>query len=209
MIGRKFGRLVVIELNHRRPRANAGPLLYFKCRCDCGEVLVADGRQLRRGHTQSCGCLHRARVTKHGGARDGNLHPLYRTWGGILTRCRYHKGRAYKNYGGRGITVDPRWLDFRNFIADMMPTWKSGLTVERKDNNGPYSKANCVWATMLEQHRNKRTNKWLTFEGEKLIEAEWSRRLGFKKTTLNERLRMGWSVAKALGTPVRPRRNTR
>lgn len=208
MIGLRFGKLLVVELEHRRLRKNGGTLLYYKCHCDCGKDCVVNGRKLRRGHTRSCGCYRLARITKHGGAREGNLHPLYRLWNGMISRCDNERRYGYKYYGGRGITVDPCWRDFRNFVEDMMPTWQKGLSLERKDNDGPYSKDNCKWATMREQHQNKRNNVWLTFQGKRLNVAGWACELGMDSNTLYERLKSGWCVEKALTTPVRPRRKS-
>lgn len=86
-----------------------------------------------------------------------NKHPLYVTWADMLARCYNPGSKSYPNYGGRGITVDPRWHHFANFAQDMGLKPDASLTLERKDNNAGYSKGNCVWGTHSEQCFNRRT----------------------------------------------------
>lgn len=73
----------------------------------------------------------------------------------MWARCTNQKKKAYKNYGGRGISVCTRWLMFQWFYKDMGPR-PPGMTLDRKDNDKGYNKANCRWATRSEQERNKR-----------------------------------------------------
>ena len=84
--------------------------------------------------------------------------PTYLSWANMKARCDNPKNTSYPDYGGRGIAYDPRWIDFRNFFADMGER-PEGLTLERKENDGPYSKTNCKWATPTEQARNRRNIK--------------------------------------------------
>ena len=85
-----------------------------------------------------------------------------------MRRCYSKEDKSYRNYGGRGIFVCDRWHDIRNFIADLWDTWPepdSGLSLDRIDNDGPYSPDNTRWATQSEQCRNTRRNRQVTYRG--------------------------------------------
>lgn len=125
----------------------------------------------------------------------------YNIWCGMRSRCNNPNSPAYANYGGRGITVDPRWDKFSNFIEDMEHP-VNGMTLERLDNDKGYSKANCIWATRTEQGRNKRNNILVTIEGETLPLSAWAERSGIKYATVHRRIVMGWSPEDAVRTPL-------
>jgi len=82
----------------------------------------------------------------------------YQVWANMKTRCLNPRHRDYHKYGGRGITVCERWLNFQNFLADMGEQPK-GLTIERINNHGNYEPQNCKWATYKEQSQNQRHPK--------------------------------------------------
>lgn len=130
--------------------------------------------------------------------------PEHSVWGGIKTRCYNPNATGYENYGGRGITMCAQWLnDFSQFYKDMGPRPSSNHSIERKDTNGNYDPTNCVWATSMEQGKNRRNNRPLTLNGETLILSEWARRLGFSTARIVTRLKRGWSVEKTLTTPLK------
>lgn len=115
----------------------------------------------------------------------------YRSWKMMWSRCRNPNDPAYKNYGGRGITVCPRWGKYENFLRDMgrRPTPKH--TLERIDNELPYDPGNCKWATRYEQLRNKRTNVFVLVDGQRMVSKEAARLLGLPYTTFRHRLQRG------------------
>ena len=112
----------------------------------------------------------------------------HRIWWGMRMRCENPKREAYRNYGGRGITVCDRWLDFTNFFADMGEP-PAGMTLEREKNDEGYSPDNCRWASRLEQGQNTRRNHMLTAHGVTLNVDGWSQRLGISRQALWKRLK--------------------
>lgn len=129
----------------------------------------------------------------HGRYIDGRTgNDLFDIWRHMMARCRNPKWRNYKLYGGRGIDVCERWMDFWNFVADMGPR-PTGQTIERKDNNGNYEPGNCRWATPAEQGNNRRTNVLITVNGETKTMSQWSRETGIGLTTIRARLARGWA----------------
>lgn len=83
-------------------------------------------------------------------------HPSYNTWVSMKARCTDPDLPGYKNYGGRGITYDPRWEHFAEFVRDMGVRPSKEHSIERLDNDGNYEKSNCVWATRSVQAKNRR-----------------------------------------------------
>ncbi len=128
----------------------------------------------------------------------------YRVWLGMRKRCRYVKHKHYASYGGRGITVCDRWQVFENFLADMGPRPSMRHTLDRINNDGHYEPSNCRWATSDEQHNNRRSNRFLEHNGERLTMAQWAHRLGIPPRTLRARLRRGWSLADSVTKPLTP-----
>lgn len=86
-------------------------------------------------------------------------HPLYTTWSNMLSRCTNPNTPNYENYGGRGITVCPRWFHFKNFAHDVGQKPSKAHSLDRIDNDKGYSPANCKWSTRKEQNLNKRVYK--------------------------------------------------
>ena len=134
---------------------------------------------------------------------------IYAIWQAMLNRCRNPNVVEYKNYGGRGIKVCKRWLTFENFYRDMWPRPPRHM-LERIDNDGSYSPQNCRWAIRYEQVRNKSNNRWIKFNGQSKILADWAADLGIHPGALIYRLDYkGWSIEKALTTPKPERPNAK
>lgn len=150
LIGRKFGKLKVIEEVSKRKKGQ----IVWKCLCDCGNIHKVDGYSLRSNHTKSCGCIKIKRLTKHNMCKTTE----YKTWTAMLQRCNNPKDKGFPDYGGRGISVSKRWLVFSKFYKDMGER-PAGLTLERINNNGDYETFNCKWATCTEQVRNQRLRR--------------------------------------------------
>lgn len=161
--GRRFNRLVV--------QTFAGYDKHFACQwraiCDCGVAIIVTTSRLTSGNTKSCGCFKRELDAtlklkpfnfRHGNAPRGAWTAEYRCWVAMLARCHNPHTKAFKDYGGRGISVCDRWRDFANFLADMGRRPK-GLTLDRINNDGNYELSNCRWATALEQRHNQRRVK--------------------------------------------------
>lgn len=202
LAGRVFGRLTVLREASRGTSGNRRWL----CLCSCGVEAVVHAGALSQGHTQSCGCLrHDGLNSRHGmaGRKDSHRHPIYEVWVSMRQRCIDVNATNYKDYGGRGISIATRWSIFENFRDDMLPSWFSGGTLERIDNEGDYTPVNCKWATKKEQARNRRTTAWVEVFGERMSFAEAVERFGVVKYGIaRQRIhRHGWSIEAALTTP--------
>lgn len=204
--GMRFGRLIALERSHNPSRSS-----YWCCRCDCGKTTIVRGSNLRRGKTKSCGCLHNElsslRLSNQNCKHGESQTRLYGIWCDMKKRCNNPNHWAYSRYGGRGIDFDLVWETFEPFKI-----WAEGngyadnLTLDREDNDGPYSPTNCRWVTRKTQSRNRTTNILYEYCGEKLTLAEWAERYGFSYSTLYGRIHnYGWPVERALTTPPRRR----
>ena len=139
-------------------------------------------------------------MTTHG-ATDSRL---YNIWTSMKARCETSKKQKFiKDYQNRGIKICAEWHDFSVFQKWALENgYKNNLSIDRIDNNGNYCPENCRWADNFTQANNKRNNHWLTYNNKTQTIAQWSKELGMKYNALNERLRKGWSVERALSTPI-------
>ena len=197
LVGKKFGKLLVLrELDERR---NKGVL--WECVCDCGGKAKRTTGELNAGRRLTCGCMP---TGSNGAWRNGKREKLYVVWCDIIQRCFDKNFRGYHRYGGRGITICNEWRhDYPAFRSwALSHGYKEGLTIDRINNDGNYEPNNCRWVTMKEQCRNKTGLVWITYNGKTMIMNDWAELLGLKKSTLGERIRRGWTIEKALTTPL-------
>src|SRR5680860_1259816 len=171
----RYGKWTVLERSGRR----------WLCRCDCGTERKVIRSDLWAGKSTNCGCVRRvtmkaaqmAAETTHGLSESSE----FRIWTDMRRRCHNPSRPDYHRYGGRGIEVCPEWREsFEAFYRDMGPRL-AGHTLDREDNDGPYSKANCKWATRKAQGRNTRVNRYVSIAGEQLTVAEACERYGITK----------------------------
>lgn len=137
---------------------------------------------------------------------------LYKIYASIIQRCSNPKDKGYKNYGGRGIKICEEWendyMAFCNWCIEngyseqKTEKGRNKLTIDRINNDGNYEPSNCRWIVQKQNERNKRTNKFITYNGETHCLIEWAEILNLPSTTLYNRLFEGWSVERAFNTPI-------
>src|ERR1700743_836023 len=117
---------------------------------------------------------------KHGHSIKGKETSEYRSWSALIKRCTNPSHERYCDYGGKGVLVCDRWRDsFANFLQDMGLKPSPAHTLDRfPQKEGNYEPGNCRWATTKEQNRNRKSNVYLEFEGERLVKVDWAKRLG-------------------------------
>lgn len=191
-IGANFGRLTVVgqtvhdgSVDRRR----------WLCSCSCGQSIQVIESNLKYGKVKSCGCLLQDAHATH--RMYGSTE--YRAWAAAIQRCTNPNNPVYTHYGGRGIVVSDEWLhSFDKFFEDMGPKPSSGYSLDRKDNEGPYSAANCRWASKIDQARNTRVNVTYEFQGRRQCLAEISQQVGVGYNTLRHRLSAGLTIEEAV-----------
>lgn len=209
LIGRRFGALVVVRQASKaskKARRNIGWL----CKCDCGQEVVVTSDWLLLGRKKACavnGHFWSSIISKFNGLTT--KYPLeHNSWQSMHERCNNPKKRNYKNYGGRGITVCERWLDFSKFMDDMGPKPTPQHTIERKEVNGNYEPWNCRWATRKEQACNTTRTVYIEYQGKRMTLVALIEELGLKRGVVYGRLKLGWPLDAALAIPVRRNRAT-
>lgn len=195
-IGKRFGRVTVIG----PPVSRKGGSSSVLGQCDCGDRRQYFVGNLRAQSEPMCPrCRERSRPSK-----GRHRHPLFNIWKAIIQRCENPKHDAYALYGGRGIRMCEHWRsDFEAFATDMGERPSLRHTVDRRDVNGDYEPSNCRWATMKQQGNNRRDNRLVQWDGQRLTLTEAATLAGISTELLSWRLKRGWSVARALTQPVR------
>lgn len=195
-VGKRYNGLVCVGKDPDKDER------YYLFRCDCGNITSIIAYNVERGATTSCGCKRKRMLDagemrrKHGGKGTR----LYGIWKSMRERCNTLSSSNYHKYGGRGIRVCEDWTDFVNFEKwAVCNGYADNLTIDRIDNNGNYEPSNCRWTTYQEQNNNRRSNVYLTYQGETKTLTQWAREKGIKPGTLCRRLKVGWTIEDALG----------
>lgn len=151
LVGQNFGKLTVIARENNK----------WRCSCACGGTTLLVTCLLRSGNTGSCGkCPRRGRSRRTVGHHLRKAHwNTCTSWMAMVDRCLREKNIEYHRYGGSGVTVCERWLDFAVFLEDMGDR-PPGMTLDRfPDREGNYEPGNCRWATPHEQGVNRGTTR--------------------------------------------------
>ena len=195
--GKKFGMLTVLSRDHKGNDRK----WYYKCLCDCGNIVVVRSNALTCGNTKSCGCKKGKRNTHH-----LSKTRIYRIWVNMKDRCNNISNPSYERYGGKGVIVCEEWRN--DFFAFKNWAFQHGynecLSIDRIDMNGNYEPSNCRWATAQEQADNKTNNIRITIDGKTQDLQQWCNEYGIKRSTVNTRVLLcGWDYERAITTPVR------
>lgn len=198
--GNRYGLLEVVK---RADITASRREAFWECLCNCGESIDVSGAHLRAGTTASCGCLRRLTTAKSFTTHGRSGSSIYSTFSHMNRRCLDKAHKKYAYYGGRGITICDRWHrdtpnSFENFLLDMGEKPSRKHSIDRIDNNGPYTPENCRWSTALEQANNQRSNRRFTYGSRTQNMSQWARELGIRKNTVYQRLYQGWTELQAL-----------
>ena len=219
----RFGKLVAKEYIGSNIKGDA----YWKCLCDCTNIVIVEGRCLRSGNTKSCGCLHDeqfAEIVKRQKEYRASLPPkppkekslrlhgltnsrIWRIWSSMKNRCTpTHKTRT--KYVNDGITVCKEWQQFIPFYNWAIKNgYDDNLSIDRIDPKGNYCPENCRWVDRKVQSNNRTDNHYILLNlGLKefvYTVTEWSEISGIAAATILRRLQREWNEFDAIFTPIR------
>lgn len=148
--GKRYGRLRVLA----RAGVDTFRNILWECLCDCGKKAVVKSTTLIPGSRRSCGCLRRLTVIGRNLTHGLSSTKTYHSWISMRSRIGGKRGGHHFRYYAH-VDMDPRWVRFENFLADMGKR-PDGKTLDRINPNLGYWPKNCRWATMKEQAQNRR-----------------------------------------------------
>lgn len=196
--GQRYGRLVPL---YRVENDKYGRSAWM-CQCDCGTRKVISANDMRSGKSRSCGCLERENrlSIKNRSKRTHQMHNtrIYHIWQGAKNRVFNKRDEHWPDYGGRGITMCKEWASSFECFRDwaFANGYSDDLTIDRIDVNGDYCPDNCRWATKADQQRNKRNNRYYTYNGKTQLIPAWAKEFGVTDSTIRSRIRRGISPEK-------------
>lgn len=139
----------------------------------------------------------------HGKSRRGKQSPEYMVWAQIVQRCHNKNHPKYPRYGGRGITMDPRWREsFVTFLKEVKKRPTKKHQIERIDNDKGYWPGNVRWATRLQQAQNTSRSRFVEINGKRLTIATVARRHRKNRKRIRERLESGMTIEQAISRPM-------
>lgn len=197
-IGNKYNMLTVIEAIHD----DAQHAWRWRVRCDCGNEKIYQPNKVVRGLIVSCGCYRKTRLGPNPPTHRESHTRLHNIWCGMNSRCDPSHVDA-ERYGKRGIRVCEEWHDYTKFAEwARSHGYEDGLSIERIDVNGNYCPENCTWIPFPKQARNRRTTRWVEYQGKTMSLAEAAERAGLPYKQVHFRIKHGWTVEAALSTPL-------
>lgn len=193
LVGVRFGRLVGVS----RVKTEGGHALWTWA-CDCGNFKDILATSVKRGLTNSCGCLQSQKRTKHGHGRDGKKSRTYQAWLNMKARVDRHPA-----YTAKGVKIYKPWREsFARFLAYMGPV-PDGLTLERKNNNGNYEPGNVRWATQADQLLNTSRTHRVILDGNQTCLLYACRNLGFSYRKAMTLLKSGLTAQDIIDGAIR------
>lgn len=214
--GKRFDHLEVIE---RYPESTNDGFIRWVCKCDCGNTVVVTGRSLRNGSTRSCGCLRKEllshRNLKHGDNSRGNRHRLYNVHNEMIRKCYDSRRPNYSKYGAKGIRVCDEWytpgsntgyLNFKKWSYDHGYCDEENvsrcyrMSLQRLDNNGPFSPENCIWRSSGESE----SHQYIRIDGCVYTFGEAERKFGVPKGTIYNAYMNGWKTGQIINRLKHP-----
>lgn len=197
-IGDTFGRWIVIGIAEKDKNSYHKK---WKCQCSCENhtILDVDEQNLKRGLSLSCGCLIAEMASKNNTIHGETHTRLHNIWCSMRERCVNPNCKAYKDYGGRGITICKEWeeyIPFRDWA--LSHGYKENLSIDRIDVNGNYEPSNCRWATAKEQCNNKRNTIRIPYKNEKYTASDLSQMFNIKPNEIRRLYKKGLSMEEIL-----------
>ena len=209
LTGHRFGCLTVVKRTENHIAKGGQSKTMWLCRCDCGGEIAVCAQSLKRGKTQSCGCLSsRSTIGKRTRTHGMTGSPIYAEWVAIKQRRGNPSSLDYHRYGAIGRTMCKEWHEsfesFYSYVSLLPHFGEIGYSLNRVDNNKGYEPNNVEWADDITQANNRRSNRPITYNGKTQTMAQWARERQMPYWVLSQRInKYHWDIEKAITTPTR------